>query len=38
LKKNLGWTSLVTILLVIGLTLLSRWWTGRGAARPDGSG
>jgi len=38
LKKNLGWTSLVTILLVIGLTLLSRWWKGRRAAPPDGSG
>jgi membrane protein YqaA with SNARE-associated domain len=38
LKKNLGWASLVTILIVIGLTLLSRWWKGRRAARPDGSG
>lgn len=38
LKKNLGWVSLVTILIVIGLTLLSRWWKGRRAASPDGSG
>jgi membrane protein YqaA with SNARE-associated domain len=37
LKKNLDWTSLVTILIVIGLTLLSRWWKGRRAASPDGS-
>jgi membrane protein YqaA with SNARE-associated domain len=29
LKKNLGWASLVAILIVIGLTLLSRWWKGR---------
>jgi len=29
LKKNLTWASLVTILLVIALTLLSRWWKGR---------
>jgi len=26
LKQNLAWASLVTILLVIALTLLSRWW------------
>ena len=38
LKKNLGWASLVTILIVIGLTLLSRWWKGRRATSPDGSG
>jgi membrane protein YqaA with SNARE-associated domain len=38
LKKNLTWASLVTILLVIGLTLLSRWWKGRRAAAPDDSG
>jgi len=35
LKKNLGWASLVTILIVIGLTLLSRWWRGRRAASDD---
>jgi len=29
LKKNITWASLVTILLVIALTLLSRWWKGR---------
>jgi membrane protein YqaA with SNARE-associated domain len=34
-KKNLGWASLVTILIVIGLTLLSRWWKGRRAASGD---
>ena len=38
LKKNLAWASLVTILIVIGLTLLSRWWKGRRATSPDGSG
>jgi len=38
LKKNLDWVSLVTILIVIGLMLLSRWWKGRQAARPEGSG
>jgi membrane protein YqaA with SNARE-associated domain len=38
LKKNLGWVSLVAILIIIGLTLLSRWWKGRRAASPDGSG
>ena len=32
LKKNLDWASLVTILIVIGWTLLSRWWKGRRAA------
>jgi membrane protein YqaA with SNARE-associated domain len=35
LKKNLGWASLVTILIVIGLTLLSRWRKGRRAASDD---
>jgi membrane protein YqaA with SNARE-associated domain len=29
LRKNLTWVSLVTILLVILLTLLSRWWKRR---------
>jgi membrane protein YqaA with SNARE-associated domain len=29
LRKNLTWVSLVTIILVIALTLLSRWWKGR---------
>ena len=38
LKKNLTWASLVTILLVIGLTLLSRWWKVHRAAGPDDSG
>jgi membrane protein YqaA with SNARE-associated domain len=38
LRKRLGWVSLVTILIVIGWTLLSRWWKGRRAARLDGSG
>ena len=38
LKKNFTWVSLVTILVVIGLTLLSRWWKGRQAASPDDSG
>jgi membrane protein DedA with SNARE-associated domain len=38
LKKNIGWISLVTILIVIGLTLLSRKWKGRRAASPHGSG
>jgi membrane protein DedA with SNARE-associated domain len=37
LKKNLTWASLMTILVVIGLTLLSRWWKHR-AARADDSG
>jgi membrane protein YqaA with SNARE-associated domain len=35
IKKNLGWTSLVTILIIIGLTLLSRWWKGRRGASDD---
>jgi membrane protein DedA with SNARE-associated domain len=34
-KKNLDWVSLVTILIVIGLALLSRWWKGRQAASDD---
>ena len=38
IKKNLGWASLVTILIIIGLTLLSRWWKGRRVARRAGSG
>jgi len=38
LKKNLTWASLVTILVVIGLTFLSRWWKRRQAARPESSG
>jgi len=29
LKQNLAWVSLVTILLVIALMLLFRWWKGR---------
>jgi membrane protein YqaA with SNARE-associated domain len=38
LRKNLTWASLVTILVVIGLTFLSRWWKRRQAAAPDNSG
>jgi membrane protein YqaA with SNARE-associated domain len=38
LKKNLTWASLVTILIVLGLTFLSRWWKGRRVAAPDDSG
>jgi membrane protein YqaA with SNARE-associated domain len=38
LKKNLAWASLVTILIVVGLTFLSRWWKGRRTAGPDVSG
>jgi membrane protein YqaA with SNARE-associated domain len=38
LKKNLEWASLVAILIVIGLTLLSRWWKGRRAFLPGDSG
>jgi membrane protein YqaA with SNARE-associated domain len=36
-KKNITWVSLVTILLVIGLTFLFRWWKGRQPAGPDDS-
>ena len=35
LRKNLAWASLVTIVLVIALTLLFRWWKGRGAVSND---
>jgi membrane protein YqaA with SNARE-associated domain len=35
LKKNLTWSSLVTILIVIGLAFLYRCWKGRRAAAPD---
>jgi membrane protein YqaA with SNARE-associated domain len=35
LKKNITWVSLATILLVIGLTFLFRWWKGRQPAGPD---
>ena len=38
LKTNLTWASLVAILIVIGLTFLSRWRKGRRAAGPDDSG
>jgi uncharacterized membrane protein YeiB len=38
MKKNLAWTSLVTILIVIGLAFLSRWWKRRQPAGPDDSG
>jgi len=37
LRKNLTWVSLVTIILVIALTLLSRWWKGRQPAAGDPS-
>jgi membrane protein YqaA with SNARE-associated domain len=35
LKKNLTWASLVTILVVIGSTFLSRWWKRRAARAAD---
>jgi len=35
LKKNLTWASLVTILMVILLTLLTRWWRRRHPAPDD---
>jgi len=35
LKRNLTWVSLVTILLVIALTVLSRWWKRRQPASDD---
>ena len=35
LKRNLAWVSLVTILLVIALTFLSRWWKSRLPASDD---
>jgi membrane protein YqaA with SNARE-associated domain len=38
LKKNLTWASLVTVVVVIGLAFLSRWWKGRRAAGPNDSG
>jgi membrane protein YqaA with SNARE-associated domain len=38
LRKNLTWASLVTILVVIGLTFFSRWWKRRQPAGPDDSG
>jgi membrane protein YqaA with SNARE-associated domain len=38
LKKHLTWASLVTILIVIGLTLLSRWWKRRQPAGPADAG
>jgi membrane protein YqaA with SNARE-associated domain len=38
LKKNLTWASLVTILIVVSLTFLSRWWRGRRPDAPDDSG
>jgi membrane protein YqaA with SNARE-associated domain len=37
LRKNLTWVSLVTILVVISLTFLSRWWKRRQPAGPDDS-
>jgi membrane protein YqaA with SNARE-associated domain len=38
LKKHLTWASLVTILIVIGLTFLSRWWKGRRTVGPEDAG
>jgi membrane protein DedA with SNARE-associated domain len=38
LKKNLTWASLVSILVVVALTFLTRWWRGRRAAAPEDSG
>ena len=38
LKGNFGWASLVTILVVVGLTLLSRWWKGYRVARSGDPG
>jgi membrane protein YqaA with SNARE-associated domain len=36
LKANFGWVSLLTILVIVGLTLLSRWWkSGRAAGSGD---
>jgi len=35
LKKNLTWVSLVTIVLVIVLTLIFRWWKARQPATDD---
>jgi len=35
LKKNLTWASLVTIVLVIVLTLIFRWWKARQPATDD---
>jgi len=35
LKKNLAWASLVTIVLVIGLALIFRWWKARHPATDD---
>jgi membrane protein YqaA with SNARE-associated domain len=35
LKKNLAWASLVTIVLVIVLTLIFRWWKARQPATDD---
>jgi membrane protein YqaA with SNARE-associated domain len=38
LRKNLTWASLVTILVVIVLTIFSRWRKGRRVAGPEDSG
>jgi membrane protein YqaA with SNARE-associated domain len=38
LRRNLTWASLVTILIIIALTLLSRWWKGRRVAGSEDSG
>ncbi|MGA2078183.1 MAG: membrane-associated protein, partial [Terriglobia bacterium] len=35
LKKNLTWASLVTIVLVIALALIFRWWKARQPAADD---
>lgn len=37
LKQNLTWASLVTILLIVLLTFLTRWWKGRQTASDDPS-
>jgi membrane protein YqaA with SNARE-associated domain len=37
-KKNLVWVSLAACLIVIGLTLLSRWWKSRRTTVPGDSG
>jgi len=35
LKKNLTWASVVTIVLVIALALIFRWWKARQPATDD---
>jgi membrane protein YqaA with SNARE-associated domain len=38
LKQNLTWASLVTIVLVVALTFLARWWKSRRPADTDTNG